>query len=455
MRKKTFRLLLAVGLIALGLTGCSRQKEQKEQKTGLTEQADVEEKVVLKWAVWDTSLINYWELLADAYTEENPHVVIELEDLGSTDYQTVLTTDLSVNGKTYDLITIKDMPVYAILEAKGMLEPLKGYIERDGYSFSDDPKLEEQITVEDEIYQIPFRNDQWLIYYNKDLFDEAGVPYPDNDMTVEEYDKMVRLVSGERNGRKIYGAHYHTWRSTVQLFGILDGKHSILDGNYDFMKPYYEMVKAQEEDGICRTYVDTNVSQLHYAAAFAAGNTATMNMGSWYINTLITNLKSGEYKKELCGNWGIARYPHPEGAKAGTTLGSMTGLAISTASKEKEEAWNFIKFAGSGEGAEIIAATGALPANMSERVLEILTGLEGFPKDEESRMALQAEQIYLEAPYDKAISGINTILDEYHRDIMDGSVSIEEGIRKMNEETPQAKGGLLQLPSLRKRKNMV
>lgn len=441
MKKTIFTILLAAGLMALGLTGCSREREQIEQKKGATEQSEAEEQTVLKWAVWDTSLINYWELLADAYTEKNPHVVIELEDLGSTDYQTMLTTDLSVNGKQYDLITIKDMPVYAILEAKGMLEPLSGYIERDGYRISADQKLEEQILIEKEIYQIPFRNDQWLIYYNKDLFDEAGVPYPDNDMTVEAYDEMVRQVSGERNGRKVYGAHYHTWRSTVQLFGILDGEHSVLDGNYDFMKPYYEMVKAQEKDGVCRSYVDTNVSQLHYSAAFAAGNTATMNMGSWYINTLITNLKSGEYKKELCGNWGIARYPHPKGAEAGTTLGSMTGLAIASASEAKEEAWDFIKFAADDEGAEIIATTGALPAKMSDRVLEILTGLEGFPKDDKSRMALQAEQIYLEAPYDKAISGINTILDEYHRDIMDGSVSIDEGIRKMNEQTPQAKGG--------------
>lgn len=123
---------------------------------------------------------------------------------------------------------------------------------------------------------------------------------------------------------QIYGSHYHTWRSAVQLFGVLDGQHTILDGNYDFTKPYYEMVKKQEEDGICRTYVDTNASQLHYSAAFSEGNTATMNMGTWYISTLIPSLASGEYDKELCGNWGIVKYPHPEGVEAGTTLGQLT-----------------------------------------------------------------------------------------------------------------------------------
>ena len=134
---------------------------------------------------------------------------------------------------------------------------------------------------------------------------------------------------------QIYGSHYHTWRSAVQLFGVLDGQHTILDGNYDFTKPYYEMVKKQEEDGICRTYVDTNASQLHYSAAFSEGNTATMNMGTWYISTLIPSLASGEYDKELCGNWGIVKYPHPEGIEAGTTLGQLTSLAIPTVSDQK------------------------------------------------------------------------------------------------------------------------
>ena len=39
-------------------------------------------------------------------------------------------------------------------------------------------------------------------------------------------------------------------------------------------------------------------------------------MGSWFISTLISNLDSGEYDSSLCGNWGIASYPHPDGAEA-------------------------------------------------------------------------------------------------------------------------------------------
>ena len=430
---------LAISCLCACRDGTGKDTENiissEEPDSMVNTEAEEEEKTVLRWALWDGQAVSYWEDLADAYMEKHQDVQIELVDLGSGDYSDTLATEISVKNSKFDLLTIKDMPGYVTLVAKGALEPLNDRIESDGIDLSLYRGIAEQLKADGELYQMPFRNDLWVLYYNKDLFDAAGVPYPDNHMTLEEYDEMVRAVAQEDSDRgRIYGAHYHIWRSTVQLFGILDGEHSILDGNYDFTKPYYEMVKAQEKDGICRTYVDTNVSQLHYTAAFAAGNTATMNMGSWYIANLLTGLSNGEFDREKCGNWGIVRYPLPEGAQDGATIGTITGIGVSSESENKEEAWEFVKFATGEEGAEIVAAAGAIPAIASEKALDIITGLEGFPQDEESREALTASQIYLEAPYDSRMSEINTILDEYHKDIMDGSISIDAGIQKMNEE---------------------
>ena len=44
-----------------------------------------------------------------------------------------------------------------------------------------------------------------------------------------------------------------------------------------------------------------------------------LNMGSWFISTMINNLASGEYDASLCGNWGMVTYPHAEGVEAGST----------------------------------------------------------------------------------------------------------------------------------------
>ena len=46
--------------------------------------------------------------------------------------------------------------------------------------------------------------------YNKDLFDAAGVAYPSNDMTWDEYyDLAAKMTSGEGSS-KVYGTHHHT-----------------------------------------------------------------------------------------------------------------------------------------------------------------------------------------------------------------------------------------------------
>lgn len=400
-----------------------------------------DEAVTLNWALWDEKTATYWSAVADAYMEQNPNVTIQLTDLGSQDYMTVLATDLSGEGSDFDVVTVKDVPGYATLVSKGVLEDLNGRIAEEGIDVSVYNGTTEQVTVDEKLYELPFRSDFWLLYYNKKIFDDAGVAYPSNDMTMEQYDELARSVAKQGFGSdQIYGSHYHTWRSAVQLFGILDGQHSVIDGNYDFLKPYYEMVKKEEEDGVCRTYIDTNASQLHYSGAFSEGNTATMNMGSWYITTLISELAAGNYDSELVGDWGIAKYPHPEGVEAGTTLGTITGLAIPTSCENKEAAWDFVKFACGEEGAKVVASTGTFPAILNDAVVEEIANLEGFPQDDASKEALKTAQIYLEAPYDEHITEVNTILDTYHKDIMNGDISIDDGISKMNEEVGKVLG---------------
>lgn len=216
--------------------------------------------------------------------------------------------------------------------------------------------------------------------------------------------------------------------------GVLDGKHTILDGNYDFMKPYYEMVLAEEADGVVRKYSDLKTEGLHYSAAFSGGDVAMLNMGSWFIATMISNLNSGEYDSGLCGNWGIVKYPHAEGVEAGSTLGTITGLAVTTATDTPDAAWDFVKWVSGSEGAAVMASSGNFPAIMTDEVKDMIAGLDGFPTDEQSKEALTVSNLYLEVPYAPNVSEINSVLDSYHGSIMTGEMSVDEGIEAMNNE---------------------
>ena len=345
------------------------------------------EDITLKWAIWDQDTTPYWVALKDSYEATHDNVTIELVDLGSTDYMTVLATQLSGSTSAFDVVTVKDVPGYATLVQKNTIESLDEYIKKDNIDLSLYGGATDQITVNGSLYELPFRNDFWVLFYNKDLFDAKGLAYPTNDMTFAEYDALARQVASTDFGSQVYGAHYHTWRSAVQLFGVLDGKNNILSGNYDFFKPYYEMVLNQEADGICRKYTDLKTESLHYSAAFAGGDVAMMNMGSWYISTLISKLQSGEYAAADCGNWGMAKYPHAEGVEPGSTLGTITGIAITTGTQYKDAAWDFVSFVSGTEGAKVMAETGNFPAIMTDEAMEIISGLEGFPADEQSKEA--------------------------------------------------------------------
>src|SRR5699024_8256270 len=196
---------------------------------------------------------------------------------------------------------IKDIPGYANLINLDYLAPMNEVLTRDTADFSG---TIEQLTTDDgNFYAVPFRNDFWVLFYNKDLFDAAGVPYPANDLPMEEYDALARQMTSGEGDAKVYGTHYHTWRSCVSLFSILDGENTIVDGTYDFMKPTYDLVLAQQNDGICMDYGYLKTSSLHYSAAFENQQCAMLPMGSWFIATLQTYMA----ETDTPFNWGMVK----------------------------------------------------------------------------------------------------------------------------------------------------
>ena len=84
----------------------------------------------------DKDLTVYYKALVKAYEKAHPDVTVELVDLGSSDYSTVLTTQLTGNGADFDVVSIKDVPGYMALVNKGVLEPLDSYIEKDSVDLS-------------------------------------------------------------------------------------------------------------------------------------------------------------------------------------------------------------------------------------------------------------------------------------------------------------------------------
>ena len=182
MRKALALTLAAAMTLSLAACGGAASSAASETASTAASTESGDSAVTLNWAIWDKDSTAYWQALADGYMESHPNVTIEMTDLGSTDYMTQLATQLAGGNGELDVLSIKDIPGYSNLINLGMLEPMNDKLTTPTEDFGG---VLEQLTAEDgNFYAVPFRSDFWVVYYNKDLFDAAGVDYPTNDMTM-------------------------------------------------------------------------------------------------------------------------------------------------------------------------------------------------------------------------------------------------------------------------------
>lgn len=391
------------------------------------------EQVKLKMAVWDINQTTYIEPMVQAYMAAHPNVSIELINISANDYDDKVAVMLA-GGDTTDIISVKDMPQYAGMVAKKELLPLDSYIKKDGIDLKGYAGITDDISVGGALYALPYRSDIWVLFYNKDLFDKAKVAYPTNDMTWDQYATLARRMSSGDGVDRVYGSHYHIWRSTVQLPSVQDGKHSIISTDYSFMKPYYEMVLKMQKDKTVMDYASLRVGNIHYTGVFYNDQIAMMPMGTWFMGTLISKIKDGTASMK----WGMVKLPHPPAVPAGTTFGTITSLAINAESEHQAAAWDFLKYFCGAEGALKLAGMGTLPALRNPGIVAALKNIDGFPKDNASAEALAIQKLMLEIPLHPKDGIVDKILSEEHELILTGSVTVDKGLADMSRRVKEA-----------------
>lgn len=429
---KRFFCLALAGCMSLTLMAGCGTKEKGDTKKTKDSKETKEEETVLNLACWDYESSADVQAIVKGFEKENPGVKINPVDLGSSDYTTMLTTQLSGGSSDIDIINVKDIAGYVRMVEAGYLEPLDDFIKEQGIDVSKYGGIPEQTMVDGKQYTLPWVRSYYVLFYNKDLFEQANVEYPSNDMTLQEYDELARKLTNDKVGKeKVYGTHNHVWRNCITGFSVLSEENSYLDGQYEFMKPYYEMALKQQEDGICMDYSSLKTSQTHYSGVFQNNQCAMLPMGSWFAAQMMGKVQAGESE---CKNWGIATLPHPDGVEAGTTFGSGSFVSVNAASEKKDLALKYVQYATGEQGAMLTAEQGFLPGMDLPEAMSEITGNEYYPQDENSKEALKTVKVILDTPVNKNIGEIDTALNTWHDNIMSGNVSLDEGIKGMNDE---------------------
>ena len=251
----------------------------------------------------------------------------------------------------------------------------------------------------------------------------------------EYYDLAARLTSGE-GGSKVYGSHHHTWQALVTNWAVQDGKHTVVETDYDFLKPWYENTLKLQDNGYIQDYSTLKTANIHYISVFKNQQCAMMPMGTWFIATMMQSQAEGETDFR----WGVAAIPHPSDTEAGYTVGALTPITISRFSDQPELAWDFVKFAASEEAAEILARQGVFTGIQTEASLEAIASAEFFPEGEGNVEALNYSHYVFDRPLDSKIEEIRTVLNEVHEMIMIHGYSVDDGINELKERVAEIKG---------------
>lgn len=447
MKKKLMSLILSTVLAVSVLAGCGSTPADTPAEEPAAEAAEepaaeaaeepaaepVAEDVTIKVSNWDSATMVFIEPMIEAFEAANPHIKVELVDIPSADYTTKLSVMLN-GGSDVDAFWIKDGDTTKSLADKGQLADLSEYIARDGIALEDYSGLAERFVMDGKTVALPANTGYYVLFYNKDIFDAAGEAYPSNDMTWAEWEEMCERLTSGSGADKIYGGFIHTWQACVQNWGVQDGTHTIMDTDYSFLQPYYEMVLRMQDAGTIMDYATLKTGSIHYSSPFLQGNVATLPMGSWFFTTIIQKLNDGESNI----NWGVATLPHPEGIEAGYTVGSVTPIAVNEASANKDAAWEFVKFVTSAEGSQIYADGFSIPSRSNDDTLKALASADGMP--EGTLEALAVKNISLDRPMEDFVAEVNQMLGQQHELIMLKELSIEEGLAEMGKLSAEIQG---------------
>ncbi len=445
--KRVLAMVLAAGMVCGSLTACG-SKTAESSAADTTAAAGVEtskaaettkdsgEKKVLSVTTWDYDSTPTFQAVVDAYMEKNPNVEINVIDTSADEYNNSLGISLSAAQSDPDVIWVKDMGAMLQMADKKQLLPLDDFMKKDNLDTSVYNGAAEQLQYNGATYGLPYRSDWYVLYYNKDLFDAAGVPYPSNDMTWDQYyDLAAKMTSGEGSS-KVYGTHDHTWQALVSNWAVQDGKHTVVEKDYSFLKPWYEQTLALQDNGYIQDYSTLKTANIHYSSVFKNQQCAMMPMGTWFIATMIQS----QAADETSFNWGIARIPHPADTEAGYTVGSLTPVGISAYTDEPDLSWDFVKFATSEEAANILAEQGVFTGIQTEESLKTIASAQYFPEGESNVEALSYTHYTFDRPLDPQITEILKVLEEVHEMIMIKQYTVDQGIEELNKRVAEIKG---------------
>ncbi len=349
--KKNWKKLAALGLAATmavtGLTACGGSKKESKSSNGKTE---------ISFGIWDEKQRPTMEALADAYEKENENVSvkIQLTPYKGGEYWTKLEAS-ATGGTAPDVFWINVLHAESYNEGGILLDLTEAAKDLD-VETNFPEALVNAYTLDDKLIAVPKDFDTNALWYNKEIFDKAGVAYPTDDWTFEDLVATAQKLkdAGLDNGVYPFACpvDFQTWYYPT----VFANGGWIL--NDDKTETGYEDPKTQE--GI-QCWIDMiNQGFSPSAASLAETTPDAMFEGGQIAMNLAGSYMTPEYvaNDAISDKIDLVEFPEFNGVEPNIING--LGYAVYSGTKHEEEAVKFALWLGGEEAMKIQGESGTV-----------------------------------------------------------------------------------------------
>ncbi|WP_274361855.1 ABC transporter substrate-binding protein [Paenibacillus thermotolerans] len=399
-------------------------------------------KTEIVWLVrTDPNMIEWEKKMIADFEKENPKIKVKLEQIPQNEIDQRLTTMIS-SGKVPDVWSSNwANSGFATYLKMGALLDMTPYIEKDAAELATiNQDIMNIYKIDGKIYGVPMLSIGSFLFYNKDLLDAAGLPYPPTDWDDESwnYDKMLEYAKALTKD---------VGDPEKQVFGILNNdspnKKAWAFGG-DFFRPEAYTTTVMGEPTVMRPEnleaIQFNVDLIHKHKV--APNQATLDAVSQLGDPFMT----GRVAMVINGGWGFWAYkpaefrwgvaPIPWHEKRQISL-YVDPWNISAKSKHPDEAWELVKFLVNPKngGKTFMESTSATPADTSlaDQWYKQMSDITGMTVDEIKQVNEGAIKYGRESDnhlIDK-FSVINDTINQTVTAIWNAEKSVEDGMKEV------------------------
>lgn len=412
--KKFASIMLTVCMVST-LAACGKGNGEVDSKAN-------SEDVELTVAIWDSNQEPGLRTIMDGFTEQTG-IKADIQVTTWKDYWTMLEAS-ATGGDMPDVFWMHAHQIDQYAEYDDILMDLTEYVDKsDKIDLENYPEEISNIYIADDerILGVPKDVGTSALWYNKTMFDEAGIPYPDETWTWEKFREVAKQLTIPEKDQ--YGlamkpaSDQESWCSTVYAYGGEWINEDKTKSGFDNPKTLeaLNLIEGIIKDGSMPDY--SVIAENDTVALLESGKVAMTFLGSY----MLPRLSANDYVRENCD-----AAPLPVGPEGRCSTNMGLAWSASAGSEHPEEAWKLIEYLGSKE------------AQIQQAELGVTMSAYNDTNDKwvayEPQFNLQA---YADAMEDDVIYPYSKNTQVWYQMILDKMVNVWDGKSTMNEVCPE------------------